>query len=214
MLPERRFSLPPTSTSSDNEQNVWDEGALSPAKFPSCASVLAGLYKGLLSEIKQQSRQKLAGWSGGAQGGAGRAPRGRFRVIVKFGTGQSIAPPKSPPRLLSPLGGRTWRQEALQRNAILNEALTFGERAGIRLTRALGGSNQTTPRIPKAGPEERAATLARAVRAGSPAPHLTQSGHTPGSRGRRQPTRPRAPQEPRSGKGRAGVPGGQRAAPS
>ena len=75
MLPERRFSLPPTSTSSHNEQYVREEGALSPAKFPSCASVLAALYKGLLSEIKQQSRQKLAGWRGGAEGGAGRALR-------------------------------------------------------------------------------------------------------------------------------------------
>ena len=102
--------------------------------------------------------------------------------------------PKSPPRLLSPLSGRTWSQEALQRNAVLNEGLqTFGERAGIRLTRAIGGSDQTTPRIPKAGPEERAASLSRAVRTGSPAPHLTQRRHTPGSRGRRQPTRPRGP---------------------
>ena len=117
--------------------------------------------------------------------------------------------PKSPPRLLSPLGGRTWSQEALQRNAVLNEGLqTFGERAGIRLTRAIGGSDQTTPRIPKAGPEERAASLSRAVRTGSPAPHLTQSGHTPGSRGRRQPTRPRGPagtrvrEEPGGGPGK------------
>lgn len=66
-----------------------EEGAFSPAKLPSFASVSAALYKGLLFEIKRQPRQKLACWG---EPWEGQGSYVRFRVIVKFTVGQLTAP--------------------------------------------------------------------------------------------------------------------------